>query len=117
VPPSVPSSGAQYFPQRVGGGQRPGDDRHRLTDTDGEHQRVQERRWYIDAGPFADPIDAEFPLFGQLEISGMRVKGLGGTAKLVSADGTLDVVARGRLARHLAERFASQEQPVVDRAC
>jgi hypothetical protein len=53
-------------------------------------------------------IDAEFPLFGTLEIGGVRVRGLGGTAKLVAADGPFDAAARERLARHLAERLPAK---------
>lgn len=53
-------------------------------------------------------IDAEFPFFGTLEISGVRVKGLGGTARLVSSDGPFDAAARDRLARHLAERLPAK---------
>ncbi len=53
-------------------------------------------------------IDAEFPLFGTIEINEVRVRGLGGTAKLVSAAGALDAPARAQLARHLAARLPSK---------
>lgn len=58
-----------------------------------------------DSAEFADvPItaalrflDAEFPLFETIEINEVRVRGLGGTAKLVSAAGALDAPARAQL--------------------
>lgn len=50
-------------------------------------------------------IDAEFPLFGTIEINEVRVRGLGGTAKLVSTAGALDAAARERLAAHLSIRL------------
>lgn len=53
-------------------------------------------------------IDAEFPWFGNVEIGGVLVKGLGGTAKLVCSDGPFDAAARDRLARHLAERLPAR---------
>jgi hypothetical protein len=53
-------------------------------------------------------IDGEFPLFGTLEIGGVRVRGLGGTAKLVTADGPFAAAARERVARHLAERLPAK---------
>jgi hypothetical protein len=53
-------------------------------------------------------IDAEFPLFGTLEIGGVRVRGPNGTAKLVAADGPFDAATRERLVRHLAERLPAK---------
>jgi hypothetical protein len=53
-------------------------------------------------------IDAEFPLFGTIEINEVRVRGLGGTAKLVSAEGALDAPTRTRLAQHLAARLPAK---------
>lgn len=53
-------------------------------------------------------IDAEFPFFGTIEINDVRVRGLGGTAKLVSAAGPFDVAARDRLARRLAWQLPCQ---------
>jgi hypothetical protein len=47
-------------------------------------------------------IDAEFPLFGTIEINEVRVRGLVGTSKLVSAAGALDAEAIQRLALHVA---------------
>jgi hypothetical protein len=69
-----------------------------------------------DSAEFADVpviaalcfIDAEFPLFGTIEINKVRVRGLGGTAKLVSAAGALDAPARAQLARHLAARLPAK---------
>lgn len=53
-------------------------------------------------------IDAEFPFFGTIEFGDVRVRGLGGTAKLVSAAGPFDTSARDRLARHLASRLPAK---------
>lgn len=53
-------------------------------------------------------IDAEFPLFGNIELNQVHVRGLGGTAKLVSAAGPLDPPSRERLARHLATRLPAK---------
>lgn len=53
-------------------------------------------------------IDAEFPWFVNVEIGGVLVKELGGTAKLVSSDGPFDAAARDRLARHLAKRLPAK---------
>jgi hypothetical protein len=50
-------------------------------------------------------IDAEFPLFGTMDINDVRIRGLGGTAKLVLAAGALNAQARAQLARHLATRL------------
>jgi hypothetical protein len=69
-----------------------------------------------DSAEFADVpitaalcfIDAEFPLFGTIEINEVRVRGLGGTAKLVSAAGALDAPARAQLASHLAARLPAK---------
>ena len=69
-----------------------------------------------DSAEFADVpitaalcfIDAEFPLFGTIEINEVRVRGLGGTAKLVSAAGALDAPGRAQLARHLAARLPAK---------
>lgn len=54
-------------------------------------------------------IDAQFPLFGTLRISDVEIKGLRGVAKLVAREGPLDVAARERLARHLAERLPTKQ--------
>jgi hypothetical protein len=53
-------------------------------------------------------IDANFPLFGTIEISDVHVRGLGGTAKLVSAVGALAAPARTQLARYLAARLPAK---------
>ena len=53
-------------------------------------------------------VDAQFPLFGKLQINGVQIRGLGGTAKLVTTAGPLDEAARGRLARQLAEGLPPQ---------
>lgn len=53
-------------------------------------------------------IDAEFPFFGTIEIGEVRVRGLGGTAKLVSTAGPFDAAARDRLARHLASQLPAK---------
>ncbi len=53
-------------------------------------------------------IDAEFPLFGNIEINNVPVRGLSGTAKLVTAAGFLDAPARERLARQLATRLPAK---------
>ncbi|MEO6500512.1 MAG: nuclease-related domain-containing protein [Jatrophihabitantaceae bacterium] len=53
-------------------------------------------------------IDAEFPFFGTIEIGEVRVRGLGGTAKLVSAAGPFDAAARDRLARRLATQLPAK---------
>ncbi len=53
-------------------------------------------------------IDAEFPLFGTIELNEVHVRGPGGTAKLVSAAGPLDPPSRERLARHLAARLPAK---------
>jgi len=42
------------------------------------------------------------PLFGTIEVGDVRVRGLGGTIKLVAAAGPIDVAARDRLVRHVA---------------
>ena len=44
-------------------------------------------------------IDAEFPLFGTIEIGDVRVRGLKGTARLVAPAGPFDAATRDRLAR------------------
>jgi hypothetical protein len=53
-------------------------------------------------------LDAEFPFFGTIEIGNVRVRGLGGTAKLVSTAGPCDLAARDRLARHLASQLPAK---------
>ncbi len=53
-------------------------------------------------------VDAEFPFFGTIEIGDVRVRGLGGTAKLVSAAGPFDAAGRDRLARHLAAQLPAK---------
>lgn len=53
-------------------------------------------------------IDAAFPLFGTIQINDVPVRGLSGTAKLVSAAGSLDAPARERLARQLAIRLPAK---------
>ncbi|WP_408665822.1 nuclease-related domain-containing protein [Jatrophihabitans sp.] len=53
-------------------------------------------------------IDAEFPFFGTIEIGDVRVRGLGGTAKLVSAAGPFDAATRDRLARRLASELPAK---------
>lgn len=53
-------------------------------------------------------IDAEFPVFGHLELNQVHVRGLGGTAKLVSAAGPLDPPSRERLVPHLAARLPAK---------
>jgi hypothetical protein len=53
-------------------------------------------------------IGAEFPFFGTIEIGDVRVRGLGGTAKLVADVGTLDASARARLARHVAQKLPAR---------
>jgi hypothetical protein len=70
----------------------------------------------IDSAEFADIpvtaalcfIDAEFPLFGTIDVNDVRVRGLGGTAKLVSTAGVLDAAARAQLAGHLAARLPAK---------
>lgn len=69
-----------------------------------------------DSAEFADVpitaalcfIDAEFPFFGTIEIGAVRVRGLGGTATLVSTAGALDPPAMTQLARHLAARLPAK---------
>ena len=56
-------------------------------------------------------IDAEFPLFGTLELGDVRIRGLRGTAKLVSEAGPVDAAARDRLARHLADSLPAKSTP------
>lgn len=53
-------------------------------------------------------VDAEFPQFGTIQVSEVRVRGLGGTAKLVSTAGALDASARSHLARHLAAQLPAK---------
>lgn len=53
-------------------------------------------------------IDGEFPMFGTVKMRGVEIKGLRGAVKLVSREGSLDVNARARLARHLATRLPAK---------
>jgi hypothetical protein len=79
-------------------------------------QIVAVRAALSDSAEFADVpitaalcfIDADFPLFGTIEINEVRVRGLGGTAKLVSAPGPLDAQARVQLAQHLAAQLPAK---------
>jgi hypothetical protein len=48
-------------------------------------------------------VNAQFPLFGTLEINEIPIRSVGGTAKLVTSSGPLDEPFRGRLACRLAE--------------
>ncbi len=92
-----------------------GRDKTKLVDAMG-WQVVAVRAALSDCAEFADVpitaglcfIDAEFPLFGTIEINEVRVRGLGGTAKLVSTAGALDAPARTQLARHLAARLPAK---------
>jgi hypothetical protein len=86
-----------------------GRDRTKLVDAM-DWQIAAVRAALSDSTEFADVpiiaalcfVDAEFPLFGTIELNDVRIRGLGGTAKLVSAAGPLDAEARRRLAVHVA---------------
>lgn len=75
-----------------------------------ESQIAAVRNVLSDSAEFADVpiaaalcfVDAEFPLFGTIEINDVFVRGLGGTAKLVAASGPLDADAIQRLAGLIA---------------
>jgi hypothetical protein len=92
-----------------------GRDKTKLVDAMG-WQVAAVRAALSDCAEFADVpitaglcfIDADFPLFGTIEITEVRVRGLGGTSKLVSATGPLDAPARTQLARHLAARLPAK---------
>lgn len=56
-------------------------------------------------------IDGELPLFGTLELGDVQIRGLRGTAKLVSVAGPFDAAARDRLARHLADSLPAKNTP------
>ena len=53
-------------------------------------------------------VDAEFPLFGTIQVNEVRLRGLGGTAKLVAAAGVLDSQARALIAGHLAAQLPAK---------
>jgi hypothetical protein len=92
-----------------------GRDRTKLVDAM-DWQIAAVRAALSDSAEFADVpvtaalcfIDAEFALFGTIEINDVRVRGLGGTARLVSAAGAFDAPARAQRARHLAARLPAK---------
>ena len=92
-----------------------GRDKTKLVDAMG-WQVAAVRAALSDSAEFADVpvtaalcfIDAEFPLFGTIEINEVHVRGLRGTAKLVAVAGALDAQARAQLASHLAARLPAK---------
>lgn len=54
-------------------------------------------------------VDGQFPLFGTLRVRDVEIKGLRGIAKLVTREGRLDIAARERLARLLANRLPAKQ--------
>jgi hypothetical protein len=52
-------------------------------------------------------IDADLPLFGTMEINGVRLLGPKGTIKVITVEGDLDAEARASLHRHLAAALPS----------